>query len=145
MAGLGLSDVLTLVQTIAIISTLIMTLYYTRRQLHAFSVDLETRVLNDLDEKTHHLVEIFMETPSLIKMIYDIPGKRETPEDALAYYVNFLCSHIYHMRERKVLSDNEWEGWLQWMKNAYRYGKIGKFWKENEMESWFDPSFKNFF
>jgi len=76
-------------------------------------------------------------------MIYDLPGK-DTPEHAFAYYVNFLCSHIYHMRQREVLSDNEWEGWLQWMKNAYRYGTIGKYWKENEMESWFDPSFRNF-
>jgi len=48
------------------------------------------------------------------------------------------------MRERKILSDNEWAGWLQWIKNAFRYGTIGKYWKVYEMETWFDPSFQKF-
>ncbi|MFI5450345.1 MAG: hypothetical protein ACHQ03_11350 [Candidatus Bathyarchaeia archaeon] len=53
MAGLELSEVLTLVQTIAIIATLIMTLYFSRQQMRSLAVDIETRVLNDLDEKVH--------------------------------------------------------------------------------------------
>jgi hypothetical protein len=26
-----------------------------------------------------------------------------------------MWSHAYDMRERKVLSENEWNGWLYWM------------------------------
>jgi hypothetical protein len=48
------------------------------------------------------------------------------------------------MRERKVLSDNEWAGWLQWIKNTFRHGTITQDWKDREIGSWFDPSFRNF-
>ena len=78
MTGLGLSDALTLVQTIAIISTLVMTLYYTRRQLHAFSVDLETRVLNDLDEKNTSPGRDFHGYPALDQDDIRSPGKRHS-------------------------------------------------------------------
>ncbi len=48
------------------------------------------------------------------------------------------------MKERKILSENEWAGWLQWMKNAFRQGKLPMYWKDKEIEAWFDPSFRNF-
>ena len=143
MASLGLSDILSLVQTVAIIAALIMTLYFSRQQMRSLAVDMETRVLNDLDKKVHRLIEIFIDSPQMIKIMYNVPADL-SPELALSYYVQFICSHIYHMRQRRILSDNEWAGWLQWMKNAFQYGTIEKFWKEKEMESWFDPSFREF-
>jgi hypothetical protein len=30
------------------------------------------------------------------------------------------------------------------MKNAFRYGTIGKYWKETGMGAWFDPAFREF-
>jgi len=143
MASLGFSDILSLAQTIAIVATLLLTLYFSRRQLKEMSVDLETRVMNDLTEKLHGLISLFIESPKLVRMIYDAPFEI-TEEMPFAYYVQFICAHAYHMRERGILSDNDWEGWLNWMKNAFRYGSIGKHWKENQMETWFDPSFRNF-
>ncbi len=56
---LGLADLLSLVQTIAIIATLATTLYFSQRQIRSMAIRLETRVLNDLDEKIHRLVEIY--------------------------------------------------------------------------------------
>ena len=50
-ANLDFSDSLSLAQTIAIIATLLMTLYFSRRQLNSLTLDIETRVLNDLDGK----------------------------------------------------------------------------------------------
>ena len=48
------------------------------------------------------------------------------------------------MRKRKVLSDNEWMGWLRWMKSAFEQGTINEIWKTKvEIEKWFDPPFKN--
>ncbi len=37
------------------------------------TLDLETRVLNDLDEKLHGLISISIDSPKLIKMVYDTP------------------------------------------------------------------------
>jgi len=49
------------------------------------------------------------------------------------------------MWKRKVLSDNEWTGWLRWMKSAFEQGTIKDLWKTNiDMEKWFDPDFQNF-
>jgi hypothetical protein len=99
---------------------------------------METRVLNDLDEKLHNMGSMFFESPKLIKTIYDIPGEI-TSDVPIAFYILLMCSQAYHMRQRKIPSDNEWAGWLQWIKNAFRYGTIGKYWKQYEMETWFDP------
>ncbi len=30
------------------------------------------------------------------------------------------------------------------MKNAFRQGKLPMYWKDKEIEAWFDPSFRNF-
>jgi hypothetical protein len=50
-----------------------------------------------------------------------------------------------HMRQRKVLSDNEWTGWLQWMRTCFEVGKIFEYWKSDlELEKWFDPAFEEF-
>ena len=143
MADFGLSDIVSVAQTCAIIAALVVTLYFSRRQLQAFSTDLETRVLNDLDEKFHHIGDILVDQPDLVATIYKSPtgvGK-EVP---FAYYVMFFCAHIHHMRDRGILQDNEWTGWLQWMRNAFRYGDIGRAWKEAEMGQWFDPAFRAF-
>jgi hypothetical protein len=49
------------------------------------------------------------------------------------------------MRQRKVVSDNEWAGWLRWMKIAFEQGKINEYWKNDlEVEKWFDPAFQEF-
>ena len=49
------------------------------------------------------------------------------------------------MRQRKVLNDNEWTGWLRWMKSGFEQGSIKEIWESNiEMEKWFDPAFQEF-
>jgi len=61
-----------------------------------------------------------------------------------AYYIMMFCAHVFHMRQRGILQENEWVGWLQWMRNAFRYGSLSKAWKEIGMESRFDPAFLQF-
>ncbi len=143
MVDFGFSEALSVTQTVAIIAALVLTLYISRRALNAQRLDLETRVLNDLDEKTHDFVEIFVEHPELIRVIHQGP-ESQTAETGLAYSIGFMCSHIFHMRQRHVLSDNEWYGWHQWMKNAFRYGTISTVWKDTQMGRWFDPAFVEF-
>ena len=48
---IGISDVLSITQTIGIIGTLLIALYFARREIRELSVDIETKVLSDLDEK----------------------------------------------------------------------------------------------
>jgi hypothetical protein len=143
MTDPGFSDLLSLVQTCAILVALVTTLHFSRRQVHAYTVDLDTRVLNDLDEKMHQIGQVFLERPEPIRTIYASPESigRDVP---FAYYVLFFGAHIHHLRERGILGDNEWTGWLRWMRNAFQYGTLGKDWTDGHMGEWFDPSFRGF-
>ena len=120
MSELGLSEVLTIAQTIGIVGTMILTLYL------------------------HRMGEMIIERPELGRVITDIQADRWSVELPFAYYVLYICSHAYDMRERRILNDNEWTGWLQWMKNCFQQGTIKEHWRRIESEKWFDPSFQNF-
>ena len=48
MVQIGYGDVLSLAQTIGIVGTLILTLYFSKRQIQSLSIDVETKVLDDL-------------------------------------------------------------------------------------------------
>jgi hypothetical protein len=144
MVDIGFSDVLSLAQTIGIMATLVLTFYFSKRQIQSLSVDVETRILNDLDEKLRRNSEMLIEHPEMLEVIYADRPSNWRRETIFSYYILFMLSHVYHMRRRKVLRDNEWAGWVQWMKNAFLYGTIQNDWKEMEMGSWFDPAFRNF-
>ena len=145
MVSIDLDDVLTLAQTVAIIAALLVTLYFSQRQVRASSVDLETRVLNDVDDKFHHIAQMFIERPELIRLVYTrSPTDAQNPSTPVTYYIMFFCAHIFHMRQRRVLADNEWAGWHAWMENAFRYGSLGDQWRRQEMAQWFDPEFRAF-
>ncbi|HZY92663.1 MAG TPA: hypothetical protein VFG07_07860 [Thermoplasmata archaeon] len=149
MVDFGFSELLTLVQTVAIIVAIIIAVYFSRRQIQALATDLEARVVNDLDEKLHRMGEIFIEKPDFVKVVSDIPddnlaGGSFAPEAAFAFYVMFFCAHCFHMRQRGILTDNDWEGWLKWIRNAFQEGRLGKYWKQFEMQAWVDPAFVRF-
>jgi hypothetical protein len=67
---------------------------------------IQTKVLNDLDEKVHKMAEIIIEKPSMQKVIYKL--EKPSEELAFAYYILFICSHVYSMRQIKVLNEDEW-------------------------------------
>ena len=142
MVEVGIAEYFGMAEALGIIGTMFVVLYFSRKQMQSLSVDVQTKVLNDLDEKVRKMAEIIIEKPSLQKVIY----KLETPSEelAFAYYILFISSHAYAMRQRNVLKDNEWTRWLQWMRNSFEYGTIGEHWKQIESENWFDPSFQIF-
>jgi hypothetical protein len=141
--GLGFSDMLSVAQTIGIVGTMVLTLFFSKKQIKSLSIDQQSRVLNDLDEKVRKMAEIIIEKPSLQKVIYN---KLEKPSEELAfmYYILFICSHAYTMHEKNILNDDEWTGWLHWMKNCFNYGTIGEQWKQIKSERWFNPAFEDF-
>jgi len=143
MAQFGLADLLTLAQTVGIIGTMIMTLYFSKRQIQGLSVDVETRVLNDLDEKRFRISELMIDDPDLIRVAAG-PTSGSKPEHVIAYMVAMVSAHAYHMRERKIISDNEWLGWLQWIRNDFAEGTIRRDWIDLKMGQWFDPKFRDF-
>jgi hypothetical protein len=142
--GLGFADTLSLAQTIGIVGAMILTLYFSKRQIQSLSMDVETKVLNDLGEKIHRMGEMIIDHPELGRVITNIQSDRWSTELPFAFYVLYICSHAYDMRERRILNDNEWAGWLQWMRNCFQQGTIKEHWHSVESEKWFDPAFQNF-
>ena len=143
MTEIGIAEYFGIGEAIGIIATLFVILNFSRKQMQALSVDIETKVLNDLAERMHALHQIVIKSPELIKVVSKVDAN--SPEVAYAYDILFTFAHVFHMRKRKVLSDNEWTGWLRWMKSAFEQGTIKDLWKTNiDMEKWFDPDFQNF-
>jgi hypothetical protein len=143
MVLIGFSDTLSLAQSIGIVGTMVLTLYFSKRQIHALSIDQETTVLNDLDEKFHNMAMLAMEDPSIVRVV-DIHEYKNKKEVAFSFYILWMCAHAFAMRQRKVLDDNEWAGWLQWTRNSFRKGTINEIWKQIEPDGWYNPAFQKF-
>jgi hypothetical protein len=143
MAALGFADALSLAQTAGIIGTMLMTLYFSKKQIQGIKVDVETRVLNDLDEKRYRISELLLDNPEFIGVVAD-PASGSKPENVIAYMVAMVSAHAYHMRERKIISDNEWLGWLQWIRSDFAQGTLRRDWTELKLGQWFDPRFRDF-
>jgi hypothetical protein len=139
---IGITDVLSIAQTVGIVGTLLIALFLSRREVRELSIDIETKVLSDLDEKVHRLEEHLWERPELARVINNAPTL--SPEAVYAYDVLNVFSHAYDMHERKVLNENEWFGWVQWMRTCFRLGTIKEHWKQFQQSQWYDPSFDDF-
>jgi hypothetical protein len=140
--NIEISDVLSITQTIGIIGTLLLALYFSRRQIKDLSVDTETKVLSDLDEKMHRLEEHLLERPELARVINNVQSL--SPEGVYSFDVLNVFSHAHDMHERKVLNDNEWHGWVEWMRTCFRLGTIKENWKRIQESKWYDPAFEDF-
>ncbi|MGB6672359.1 MAG: DUF6082 family protein [Candidatus Nitrosopolaris sp.] len=144
MVLIGFSEVLSLAQSIGIVGTMVLTLYFSKRQLQSLSIHEQTRVLNDLDEKVHETIELMMERPSLQRVLDNVGMTAENEEQMFSYYILSICSHAYAMHQRDVLTDVEWRTYTQWMRNFFQRGTISERWKRIEEDRWFDPAFQNF-
>ena len=100
MVLIGFSDTLSLAQSIGIVGTMVLTLYFSKRQIQALSSDTETRVLIDLDEKFHNMAMLIMEDPSIGRVI-DTHEYTNTREIGFSFYVLWMCAHAYAMRRRR--------------------------------------------
>jgi len=144
MTEVGIAEYFSMAEALGIVATLFVILYFSRKQMQAQSADIETKILNDMDERIHDLTRMGVERPELIRVVNNV--ERDLSSDvAYSYHILYTFAHAYHMRQRGVVSDNEWKGWLRWMKSAFRHGTISQIWKNNiEVEKWFDPAFQEF-
>ena len=69
MIEIGLAEYFGIGEAIGIIVTLFVILYFSRKQMQALSVDIETKVLNDLAGRMHVLHQTLIESPLLIKIV----------------------------------------------------------------------------
>jgi hypothetical protein len=58
MVEVGIAEYFGMAEALGIIAAVFVVLYYSRKQMQALSVDIETKVLNDLDEKLHAVGEM---------------------------------------------------------------------------------------
>jgi hypothetical protein len=144
MVEVGIAEYFSIGEALGIIGTMFIVLYFSRKQMQSLSVDIETKVLNDLDEKMHGLTRMAVERPELIRIVSNVESDL-TEEIAFTYHLLHTFAHTYHMYQRKVVSDNEWTGWLRMMRSCFEQGKIREYWESNlELEKWFDPAFEEF-
>ena len=145
MAELGLVDYFIMGEAIGIVATLLVSFYYSRKQMQKLSTDIETKVLSDLDDKSNELTRLAIEKPQLMKIFSNDVDSDLTEEFAFTYHVLYTFAHAYHMYQRKGVSDNEWTGWLRRMRSCFEQGKIREYWEGVlELEKWFDPAFEDF-
>jgi len=91
VSEIGFSDTLSLAQTIGIVGTMILTLYFSRRQIQSLSTDVETKVLNDLGEKIHRMGEMLIDRPQLGRVITNIQADRWSEE--LRLHITY-CTYV---------------------------------------------------
>jgi hypothetical protein len=95
MSEIGLVEIFSMAEAAALIATLFVIVYYSKKQAQSLSVDIETKVLNDLAQRMHAQVEILVERPELTKVLSKVDA--ESPEMAYAYdillrlHMHFIC------------------------------------------------------
>src|SRR5215510_16173729 len=105
MVEIGIVEIIGMAGALGIVGSLFAVLYFSRKQAQGFALDIETKVVNDLDEKVRKMAEIIIEKPSLQKVMYKL--EKPSEELAFAFYILFICSHAYAMRKRNVLDDDQ--------------------------------------
>ena len=63
---------LSIAQTVGIVGTLLIALFLSRREVRELSIDIETKVLSDLDEKEHRLYVDLRERPELARVVNNV-------------------------------------------------------------------------
>jgi hypothetical protein len=94
MVEIGIVEIIGMGGALGIIGTMFIVLYFSRKQAQGFTVDIETKVLNDLNEKVRKTAEIIIEKPSMQKVMY----KLEKPSEELAfgYYIYSILTCQYY-------------------------------------------------
>jgi len=77
------------------------------------SNDTETRVLNELEEKIHNVIEFVLEHPSLFKVMDKVESNEELGQYLFSYYFLSMCSQAFVMRQRNLLKESEWRSYVE--------------------------------
>jgi DNA-binding transcriptional regulator YhcF (GntR family) len=72
MAEVGIAEYFSMAEALGIIATMVVVLYFSRKQMQVLSVDIETKILSDMDERIHELTKMGVERPELIRVINNV-------------------------------------------------------------------------
>ena len=72
MVEIGLAEYFGMGEAIGIIVTMFVLLYFSRKQMEALSVDIETKILSDLDLRIREITRLMIERPELIKVVSNV-------------------------------------------------------------------------
>ncbi|MDQ3869534.1 MAG: hypothetical protein M3250_08250 [Thermoproteota archaeon] len=64
MVEVGIAEYFSIGEALGIIGTMFIVLYFARKQIQSLSVDIETKVLSDLDEKIMALLRWHLKSQS---------------------------------------------------------------------------------
>jgi hypothetical protein len=95
MAEFGLVEYFEIGEALGIISTFVV-FYYSRKQARELSVDIETKVVNDLDDKLHGIAELAIARPEIAEIL-DRESANQGPKEPVAMYV-----YIYASRKQET-------------------------------------------
>lgn len=112
MSELGIAEYFGIGEAVGIIATFFITLYYSRREARNLRVDLETKVLNDLDDKLHGIIETAVHKPALVRVV-DREGKATQSEERWCLRTPFCTcapTHSTCARERCSATTNGMAG-----------------------------------
>jgi hypothetical protein len=92
MAELALVDYFVMGEAVGIVATFVAAFYFSRKQMQKLSIDIETKVLSDLDEKIHDLTRLAIEKPQLMRIVSNAESD-PTEEIAFTYHIlhTFAC------------------------------------------------------
>ena len=144
MSEIGLFELFEMGEAVGIIATFIVVLYYSRKDSQKLSIDIESKILNDLDDKMHNLSEITISNPELGE-IFDKGAGSQSAKQACATYALNVFAHAYHMHQRGILKENEWNAWNRTIRSTFRKGTIGGYWRASEIETLLDPRLSKFY
>ena len=142
MTELSIVDYFVILEAVGIIATLAVMLYYSRKQMKELSKNIESNILSDLDSKLHNFMEIAISKPEMME-IFD-KKQTQSPEQACAVYALNVFAYAFHMRQRGILKEDEWDGWVQTISEVFKKGTISDYWKKSELEIRFNPKFQGF-
>jgi len=99
MAEVGIAEYFSMAEALGIIATLFVILCLSRKQMQSLSVDIETKILNDMYDRMNGLTQIVIERPELIKVVNNVERDLSS-EVVYSYRILYTFAHAYHMRER---------------------------------------------
>jgi hypothetical protein len=67
----------------------------------------------------HGIAELAIVRPEVAEIL-DRESANMSPKEAAAMYVLYVYAYGFHMRQRGVLRDNEWAGWIGLIRAAFK-------------------------
>ena len=95
MTEVGIAEYFSMAEALGIVATLFVILYFSRKQMQALSADIETKILNDMDERIHDLTRMGVERPELIRVVNNVERDLSRRSIQLSYIVHFCTCLSY--------------------------------------------------